>query len=159
MLDQRGQLLRAALGFAGLPQPSYDLPLHALRSWLDSWSGIGRVVVGMALAGTAARRRLHRSCRAHILSSGAGTVGGAAAACATSTIASECIVTSSSASTNVRLLVGNQCAYHWSVVVGLLWPKPMVGTRYWEGAVAATGTSAGRTLGGRGYVELVGYGE
>ena len=51
MLDQRGQLLRAALGFAGLPRPSYDLPLQALRSWLDSWSGIGRVAVGMARQG------------------------------------------------------------------------------------------------------------
>jgi hypothetical protein len=48
VLDQRGQLLRAALGFAGLPRPSYDRALHALRSWLDSWSGIGRVAVGMA---------------------------------------------------------------------------------------------------------------
>jgi hypothetical protein len=36
VLDQRGQLLRAALGFAGLPRPSYDRALHALRSWLDS---------------------------------------------------------------------------------------------------------------------------
>jgi len=51
VLDQRGQLLRAALGFAGLPRPSYDLALHALRSWLDSWSGIGRVTVGMARQG------------------------------------------------------------------------------------------------------------
>jgi len=31
MLDQRGQLLRAALGFAGLPRPSYDRALWALR--------------------------------------------------------------------------------------------------------------------------------
>ena len=51
MLDQRGQLLRAALGFAGLPRPSYDLPLWALRTWLDSWAGIGRVAVGMARQG------------------------------------------------------------------------------------------------------------
>jgi hypothetical protein len=51
MLDQRGQLLRAALGFAGLQRPSYDLPLHALRSWLDSWGGIGHVAVGMARQG------------------------------------------------------------------------------------------------------------
>ncbi len=36
MLDQRGQLLRAALGFAGLPLPSYDRALHALRVWLVS---------------------------------------------------------------------------------------------------------------------------
>jgi hypothetical protein len=41
VLDQRGQLLRAALGFAGLPRPSYDRALWALRTWLDSWSGIG----------------------------------------------------------------------------------------------------------------------
>src|SRR5262249_13214423 len=47
MLDQRGQLLRAALGFAGGTMPSYDRALHALRSWLDSWPGIGRVAAGM----------------------------------------------------------------------------------------------------------------
>src|SRR5438132_6890891 len=29
-------LLRAALGFAGLPRPSYDRSLWALRSWLRS---------------------------------------------------------------------------------------------------------------------------
>ena len=51
MLDQRGQLLRAALGFAGLPRPSYDRSLWALRTWLDSWAGIGRVAVGMAYEG------------------------------------------------------------------------------------------------------------
>ena len=27
--------------------PSYDRALHALRSWLDSWAGIGHVGVGM----------------------------------------------------------------------------------------------------------------
>jgi hypothetical protein len=47
MFDQRGQLLRAALGFATIPLPSYDRALHALRTWLDSWSGIGHVTVGM----------------------------------------------------------------------------------------------------------------
>ena len=41
----------AALGFAGCSLPSYDRALHALRSWLDSWSGIGRVAVGMARQG------------------------------------------------------------------------------------------------------------
>ena len=51
MLDRRGQLLRAALGFAGLPSPPRDYSLHALRSWLDSWSGIGHVAVGMARQG------------------------------------------------------------------------------------------------------------
>jgi len=51
VLDQRGQLLRVAVGFAGCSLPSYDRALHALRSWLDSWSGIGRVAVGMARQG------------------------------------------------------------------------------------------------------------
>ena len=51
MLDPRGQLLRAALGFAALPLPSYDRSLRALRTWLDSWAGIGRVAVGMAHQG------------------------------------------------------------------------------------------------------------
>jgi len=51
VLDQRGQLLRSALGFAGLPRPSYDRSLWALRTWLDSWSGIGRIAVGMAHQG------------------------------------------------------------------------------------------------------------
>jgi len=27
--------------------PSYDRALWALRTWLDSWTGIGHVVVGM----------------------------------------------------------------------------------------------------------------
>jgi predicted secreted hydrolase len=35
----------------------------------------------------------------------------------------------------------------------------VVGTRYWEGAVAVTGGSAGQPVAGVGYVELVGYGE
>jgi len=35
----------------GLPRPSYDRSLWALRTWLDSWSGIGQVVVGMARQG------------------------------------------------------------------------------------------------------------
>src|SRR5439155_17084257 len=51
MLDQRGQLLRAALGFSTLPLPSYDRAVHALRSWLDSWRGIGDVERGMARQG------------------------------------------------------------------------------------------------------------
>jgi hypothetical protein len=46
MLDQRGQLLRAAVGFAGCSMPSYDRALHGLRSWLDSWAGIGPVAQG-----------------------------------------------------------------------------------------------------------------
>jgi hypothetical protein len=47
MLDQRGQLLRAAVGFARCSMPSYDRALHALRTWLDSWSGTWHVAVGM----------------------------------------------------------------------------------------------------------------
>jgi predicted secreted hydrolase len=35
----------------------------------------------------------------------------------------------------------------------------IVGTRYWEGAVRVQGMSGGRPVSGRGYVELVGYGE
>jgi hypothetical protein len=49
VLDPRGQLLGAALGFVGLP--SNDHALHDLRSYLDSWSGIGRIAVGMAHQG------------------------------------------------------------------------------------------------------------
>jgi hypothetical protein len=47
MLDPRGQLLRGAVGFAGCSLPSYDRALWALRTWLDSWSGIGHVAVRM----------------------------------------------------------------------------------------------------------------
>src|SRR4029077_8921587 len=47
MPDPRAQLLRAAVGFATLPMPSYDRALWALRTWLDSWSGIGHVAAGM----------------------------------------------------------------------------------------------------------------
>jgi len=43
MLDARGRLLIAALGFAGLSMPSYDRALWALRMWLDSWPGVAEV--------------------------------------------------------------------------------------------------------------------
>src|SRR5207253_7867326 len=39
--------LVAALGFGGCSMPSYDRTLWALRTWLDSWPGIGHVAVGM----------------------------------------------------------------------------------------------------------------
>jgi len=42
VLDQRGQLLRAALGFAGLPRPSYDRSLHALVQGVTACSGGAR---------------------------------------------------------------------------------------------------------------------
>jgi hypothetical protein len=51
MTDARGRLLVAALGFAWLPAPPRDRALWALRTWLDSWSGIGRIPVGMARQG------------------------------------------------------------------------------------------------------------
>jgi hypothetical protein len=51
VLDQRGQLLRAALGFAGLPRPSDDRALWALHTWLDSWADIWQIAVGMAHQG------------------------------------------------------------------------------------------------------------
>jgi hypothetical protein len=52
MLDQRGQLLRAAVGFAGCSMPSYDRALWALRTWLDSWTGMGHVAVGCTARAT-----------------------------------------------------------------------------------------------------------
>jgi hypothetical protein len=45
--DSRAHLLRAALGFATCSKPSYDRALWVLRTWLDSWTGIGHVAVGM----------------------------------------------------------------------------------------------------------------
>src|SRR5438034_5196336 len=41
----------ATLGFAGLRVQSYSGALRALRSWLDSWRGIGDITVGMARQG------------------------------------------------------------------------------------------------------------
>jgi hypothetical protein len=38
----------AGARYRRLPRPSYDLSLWALRTWLDSWAGIGRIAVGMA---------------------------------------------------------------------------------------------------------------
>jgi hypothetical protein len=46
-----GRLFVAELRFAGCSMPSYDRALHALRTWLDSWAGIGHVAVGMARQG------------------------------------------------------------------------------------------------------------
>jgi hypothetical protein len=44
--DQRARLLRAALGFTSLDGTEPELRMF--RSWLDSWSGVGHVVAGMA---------------------------------------------------------------------------------------------------------------
>jgi hypothetical protein len=46
LTNQRARLLRAALGFASLD--SADAELRPLRRWLDSWSGVGYVIAGMA---------------------------------------------------------------------------------------------------------------
>ena len=51
MLDQRGRLLFAALGFVGLRDAPADPALDRLHTWLDSWSGIGHVVAGMSRQG------------------------------------------------------------------------------------------------------------
>jgi hypothetical protein len=47
VLDRRDRLLAAALDFVGCSLPSFDRALWALRAWLDSWSGIDHVAVGM----------------------------------------------------------------------------------------------------------------
>jgi hypothetical protein len=70
VLDQRGQLLRAAPGFAGCSMPSYDRALWALRTWLDCWTGIGHAAVrvhrqGYDLQLTQYDERGRRLCEAH----------------------------------------------------------------------------------------------
>src|SRR2546422_6138925 len=47
MLDGRGRLLTAALGFAALRAAPRDTALDVLKIWLDSWRGIGAVAAGM----------------------------------------------------------------------------------------------------------------
>jgi hypothetical protein len=48
MLDRRGRQLPVAISFVDIrPAPS-DAALGALRSWLDSWAGIGAVTAGIA---------------------------------------------------------------------------------------------------------------
>ena len=49
MRESRSRLLRAALGFAALLPTEPEL--LRFRRWLDSWSGIGHVVAGMAREG------------------------------------------------------------------------------------------------------------
>jgi hypothetical protein len=50
MIDRRRALLTAALGFVQLP-PQTSAALRALHAWLDSWAGVGHIVVGMGLSG------------------------------------------------------------------------------------------------------------
>src|SRR5260370_5530985 len=51
MLDHRGRRLRVALSLLELRPAPADAALAALRSWLDSWTGIGAVTDGMAHQG------------------------------------------------------------------------------------------------------------
>ena len=50
MTERRARLMSAALGFLRLDGERSPV-LEALHSWLDSWRGIGNVVVGMAYQG------------------------------------------------------------------------------------------------------------
>ena len=59
-LDVRGRRLRAALGFLQLPPRAPELKL--LHQWLDSWTGIGLIAMGLHRQGwdlqlTQVRRR------------------------------------------------------------------------------------------------------
>jgi len=47
VLDERGQLLRAALGFVSLRTTPEHPALPGLRQWLDSWRGVGHIAGGM----------------------------------------------------------------------------------------------------------------
>jgi hypothetical protein len=54
--DPRRSLLAAALGFILLERR--DLAeLRLMRAWLDTWTGVGLVVTGMARQGSLAERR------------------------------------------------------------------------------------------------------
>ena len=50
MHDRRRALLVAALGFALLNRWQAVRELVMLQAWLDSWSGLGAIVVGMQAA-------------------------------------------------------------------------------------------------------------
>jgi hypothetical protein len=45
--ERRRPLIVAALGFAILEPRPEPAPLATLKSWLNSWSGIGAVIAGM----------------------------------------------------------------------------------------------------------------
>ena len=49
-LERRRSLLTAALGFALLDTRGKPMPpeVQTVRTWLDTWTGIGHVVTGMA---------------------------------------------------------------------------------------------------------------
>jgi hypothetical protein len=48
VLDARGRLLRAALGFVTLRAAPRHRALEALHDYLDSWRGMGALAAGMA---------------------------------------------------------------------------------------------------------------
>jgi hypothetical protein len=54
-LDARGRRLRAALAAVLVPDNAPEVRLE--RAWLDSWSGIGLIIVGMQCARGHSRRR------------------------------------------------------------------------------------------------------
>jgi len=60
MTDRRLAALRVALGFLQIPPRAPELRL--LHRWLDSWSGIGLIVVGMT----------HQGCQVSLGEHGAG---------------------------------------------------------------------------------------
>jgi hypothetical protein len=47
LVETRAQLLHAALGIVSLRAAPHHPALAALHGWLDSWRGVGDVVVGM----------------------------------------------------------------------------------------------------------------
>jgi hypothetical protein len=51
MRDRRGRQLQVAVWFLELRPAPADAALAALRSWMDSWAGIGAVTAGMAYQG------------------------------------------------------------------------------------------------------------
>jgi hypothetical protein len=50
-LERRRVLLRAAVGFAQIRVPDPPPELALVHRWLDSWTGIGHIAVGMARHG------------------------------------------------------------------------------------------------------------
>ena len=147
MLDQRGQLLRAAVGFAGCALPLYDRALRALRAWLDSWSGIGRPrrgrhgAPGLRSPAHAVRRAGLARDVLHITGGWVTVgliVGLLAAGLILSTIGGWWILMSESGWTTPRLVLGVSLTGVWVAIwvfIGFAWLKlrsltPRVGRRW-----------------------------
>jgi len=58
VIDRRLPTLRAALGFLQLPPRAFELRL--LHRWLDTWTGIGLIVVGVERQGAPVLAESHR---------------------------------------------------------------------------------------------------